>query len=84
MRRRNYFAAAAVAVVSLIVGVGASLAASQSSQNPKTHLKPRFELALLTNNGALLREALPALAPEVCALIDQRLHASCDFGAVRE
>jgi len=44
-------------------------------------LKPHFELALLTNNGALLREALPVLAPEVCALIDRRLHASCDFGA---
>ncbi|HKU89915.1 MAG TPA: HAD family phosphatase [Steroidobacteraceae bacterium] len=44
-------------------------------------LKPHFELALLTNNGALLREALPVLVPEVCALIDRRLHASCDFGA---
>jgi putative hydrolase of the HAD superfamily len=44
-------------------------------------LKPRFELALLTNNGALLRESLPLLVPEVCALIDRRLHASCDFGA---
>lgn len=43
-------------------------------------LRPRFELALLTNNGALLRESLPVLAPEVCATID-RLHASCDFGA---
>ena len=44
-------------------------------------LRPRFELALLTNNGALLRESLPLLVPEVCALIDRRLHASCDFGA---
>lgn len=44
-------------------------------------LKPRFELALLTNNGALLRESLPVLVPEICALIDRRLHASCDFGA---
>jgi glucose-1-phosphatase len=43
-------------------------------------LRPRFELALLTNNGALLRESLPVLVPEVCALI-HRLHASCDFGA---
>lgn len=46
-----------------------------------SELKPHFELALLTNNGALLREALPALAPEICTLIDRRLHASCDFGA---
>jgi glucose-1-phosphatase len=44
-------------------------------------LKPHFELALLTNNGALLRESLPLLVPEICALIDRRLHASCDFGA---
>ena len=44
-------------------------------------LKPHFELALLTNNGALLRESLPVLVPEICALIDRRRHASCDFGA---
>lgn len=44
-------------------------------------LKPHFELALLTNNGALLRESLPVLVPEICALIHHRLHASCDFGA---
>ena len=43
-------------------------------------LRSHFELALLTNNGALLRESLPVLVPEVCALI-HRLHASCDFGA---
>ena len=43
-------------------------------------LRAHFELALLTNNGALLRESLPVLVPEVCALI-HRLHASCDFGA---
>lgn len=43
-------------------------------------LEPHFELALLTNNGALLRDSLPVLAPEVCELIDRR-HASCDFGA---
>jgi putative hydrolase of the HAD superfamily len=45
-----------------------------------TELRQHFELALLTNNGALLRESLPVLVPEVCALI-HRLHASCDFGA---
>lgn len=38
-------------------------------------------LALLTNNGALLRESLPELVPEVCALFGARLHASCEFGA---
>jgi len=43
-------------------------------------LSSHFELALLTNNGALLRESLPVLVPEVCALI-RRLHASCEFGA---
>ena len=40
----------------------------------------RTNVALLTNNGALLREALPELAPVVCALIP-RLHASCEFQA---
>jgi HAD superfamily hydrolase (TIGR01509 family) len=45
-----------------------------------TELRQHFELALLTNNGALLRESLPVLVPEICTLI-HRLHASCDFGA---
>ena len=41
----------------------------------------RTDVALLTNNGALLLEALPELVPEVCALIPGRMHASCEFGA---
>lgn len=38
-------------------------------------------LALLTNNGSLLRESLPELAPEVCALFGAACHASCEFQA---
>lgn len=44
-------------------------------------LSGRVSLALLTNNGALLREALPELVPEVCAVFNEQLHASYEFGA---
>jgi putative hydrolase of the HAD superfamily len=39
----------------------------------------RVRLALLTNNGALLKESLPELAPEVCAVFGEACHASCEF-----
>lgn len=42
-------------------------------------VRAHVPVALLTNNGALLRESLPELVPEVCALITERRHASCDF-----
>lgn len=41
----------------------------------------RVRLALLTNNGALLRESLPDLVPEVCAVFGDACHASCEFQA---
>lgn len=44
-------------------------------------LSGRVRLALLTNNGALLRETLPELVPEVCAVFSRDLHASYEFGA---
>jgi len=44
-------------------------------------VRARTGVALLTNNGALLRESLPELVPEICALIPDRLHASHQFGA---
>ncbi|MBL8264736.1 HAD family hydrolase [Steroidobacter sp.] len=44
-------------------------------------LSERVPLALLTNNGALLREALPELVPEVCAVFTKNLHASYEFRA---
>jgi len=44
-------------------------------------VKARTAVALLTNNGALLRESLPELVPGICALISERLHASHQFGA---
>lgn len=44
-------------------------------------LRTRADLALLTNNGALLLEALPELAPEIVARFPGRAHASCQFGA---
>lgn len=44
-------------------------------------LGERVALALLTNNGALLHEALPELVPEVCSVFTKNLHASYEFGA---
>ncbi|MBK7783077.1 MAG: HAD family phosphatase [Gemmatimonadales bacterium] len=44
-------------------------------------LKERVPLALLTNNGALLLEALPQLCGDVTDLFGDRLHASFQFGA---
>jgi HAD superfamily hydrolase (TIGR01509 family) len=38
-------------------------------------------IALLTNNGSLLRESLPELVPEVCELFGDALYASCEFQA---
>ena len=42
-------------------------------------LRGHADLALLTNNGALLREALPEVAPEVAARFGTASHASCEF-----
>lgn len=44
-------------------------------------LRPRIPLAVLTNNGSLLRETLPLLAPELHALLGDRVHVTADFGA---
>ena len=44
-------------------------------------LAARLPLALLSNNGPLLRETLPDLLPGIAALFGPRLHASADFGA---
>jgi glucose-1-phosphatase len=43
-------------------------------------LRPLVDLAVLTNNGALLRDTLPLLAPELCALLGSDVHVTCDFG----
>jgi putative hydrolase of the HAD superfamily len=42
-------------------------------------LGARARIALLTNNGALLRESLPELVPDVCAVFGAACHASCEF-----
>ena len=41
----------------------------------------RTRLALLTNNGTLLKESLPDLVPEVWAVFGDACHASCEFQA---
>ena len=38
-------------------------------------------VAVLTNNGALLRETLPDLIPDLHALLGQHIHVTCDLGA---
>ena len=44
-------------------------------------LRGRVDLALLTNNGSLLKRSLPDLVPDVCEVFAPRVHASCDFNA---
>jgi putative hydrolase of the HAD superfamily len=44
-------------------------------------LSARCEIALLTNNGSLLHEALPEIVPELYALFGARAHASFQFNA---
>lgn len=39
------------------------------------------EVAMLTNNGSLLKEGLPELFPEAWALFGERAHVSCELGA---
>ena len=38
-------------------------------------------IAMLTNNGSLLKENLPELMPELCGVFGKALHASCEFNA---
>jgi putative hydrolase of the HAD superfamily len=44
-------------------------------------LRRRTRIALLTNNGALLKEGLPELAPEVWAVFGEGCHGSFEFQA---
>lgn len=44
-------------------------------------LGAHVDLAMLTNNGALLRESLPRLAPDVCEIFADRCHATYEFQA---
>jgi len=39
------------------------------------------DVAVLTNNGALLRDSLPELAPEIFMAFEGAVHASCEFMA---
>lgn len=44
-------------------------------------LQRAVEIALLTNNGSLLKATLPELFPEAWALFGERAHVSCELGA---
>ena len=45
-------------------------------------IRPRVRTALLTDNGPVLREAMPLLFPEIARLLDPLLF-SCDLGALK-
>jgi glucose-1-phosphatase len=45
-------------------------------------LRPRVRTALLTDNGPVLRDAMPALFPEISSRFDPRLF-SCDLGYLK-
>src|SRR5262249_47003716 len=41
----------------------------------------RCRIAMLTNNGWLLKESLPQLVPEIVAVFGEHAHASCEFNS---
>jgi putative hydrolase of the HAD superfamily len=41
----------------------------------------RVSVAVLTNNGALLRDTMPLLMPELYSVLGSHIHVSCDLGA---
>ncbi|WP_417708614.1 HAD family hydrolase [Roseibium aggregatum] len=44
------------------------------------NLKTTADVALLTNNGMLLKEALPVCAPETVEIFGEKAHVSAEFG----
>ena len=44
-------------------------------------LKATADIALLTNNGMLLKDALPVCAPETVEIFGEKAHVSAEFGA---
>jgi HAD superfamily hydrolase (TIGR01509 family) len=64
------------------------IAARRSAMAPRPRmlavlesLRSRVELAVLTNNGALVRDTLPDLVPELWALLGDRIRVTADLGA---
>src|SRR5258708_31312455 len=45
------------------------------------HLKRRADIAVLTNNGFLVKDAFGELFPELPPLFGERLHVAAEFGA---
>lgn len=43
-------------------------------------LKGKVDLALLTNNGMMLKKALPVCAPEMIEIFGEKAHVSAEFG----
>lgn len=61
------------------------IAARQAASHPQPAVLQRLQalqlpMAVLTNNGALMKQALPALLPELFPALQDRVFCSADFG----
>jgi putative hydrolase of the HAD superfamily len=58
-----------------------AMAVSSRTLELAQRVAQRSQLAMLTNNGWLLKESLPQVVPEIVAVFGASAHASCEFGA---
>ncbi|WP_295572498.1 HAD-IA family hydrolase [uncultured Stenotrophomonas sp.] len=61
------------------------IAARNAASHPQSAVLQRLEMlqlpmAVLTNNGALMKQAMPTLLPEVFPALQNRVYCSADFG----
>jgi len=67
------------------VDVHTWIAARQAASHPQAAVLQRLQalqlpMAVLTNNGALMQQALPTLLPELFPALQDRVFCSADFG----
>ncbi|MGF6417900.1 HAD superfamily hydrolase (TIGR01509 family) [Stenotrophomonas sp. AN71] len=67
------------------VDAPAWIAARQAASHPQPAVLQRLQalqlpMAVLTNNGALMKQALPTLLPELFPALQDRVFCSADFG----
>jgi putative hydrolase of the HAD superfamily len=60
---------------------GRAMAPNADALSLAARVKDKSAIAMLTNNGPLLREQLVSIAPQAAALFGAYAHASADFGA---
>lgn len=66
-------------------GEWAEVRARMMRARPEVHdivrrLKARADVALLTNNGMMLKAALPVCAPDMTEIFGEKAHVSAEFG----